>query len=308
MSDDYNIGAIRELLVEAFADGAELRRFCLDHDELRKVVTSFGPGMGLDDMVDKVIDYCRTRLAWDALLIGVQQERKGTYAKFAPRLGRSAPVASPQSEQKPRVLTPTAAPVIKILFLAANPKNTEPLRLDEEVRAIDEALRKSQFRDQFDLIQHWAVRVSDLQELLLRHEPHIVHFSGHGSNASEIILENARGNAQAIPASALTGLFAALKGNIRCVVLNACFSKRQAQAIAREIDCVVGMSKEIGDKAAINFAASFYQALGFGKDIRTAFQLGCLQIHMEDLREEDTPKLKTRQGVDAAKVVLVGPA
>lgn len=308
MSNDYNIGAIRRLLEAAFEDGAALRRFCQDHSELKGVVTSFGPGMGLDDMVDKVIDFCRTRLAWDALLVAVQQEREEVYAQFASDLGGSPPVA-PSSRHKPEpvILTPTTAPV-KILFLAANPKNTEPLRLDEEVRAIDEVLLKARFRDRFDLIPHWAVRVSDLQELLLRHEPHVVHFSGHGSNASEIILENARGNAQAIPAAALTGLFAALKGNIRCVVLNACFSKRQAQAIAREIDCVVGMSREIGDTAAIDFAASFYRALGFGKDVKTAYTLGCLQIHMENLHEEDTPKLKTRRGIDAATIVLVRPA
>lgn len=36
--------------------------------------------------------------------------------------------------------------MIKILFLAANPTDTDRLRLDEEVRAIDEALRESEQR------------------------------------------------------------------------------------------------------------------------------------------------------------------
>ena len=213
----------------------------------------------------------------DALLVAVQQEREEVYAQFASDLGGSPPVA-PSSRHKPEpvILTPTTAPV-KILFLAANPKNTEPLRLDEEVRAIDEVLLKARFRDRFDLIPHWAVRVSDLQELLLRHEPHVVHFSGHGSNASEIILENARGNAQAIPAAALTGLFAALKGNIRCVVLNACFSKRQAQAIAREIDAWSACPGGIGDMPPSIFAAWAYRALGFERTSRRRTR-GCLQI------------------------------
>ena len=36
---------------------------------------------------------------------------------------------------------------ITILFLAANPKNTTKLRLDEEIREIDQALRLSEYRD-----------------------------------------------------------------------------------------------------------------------------------------------------------------
>ena len=181
--------------------------------------------------------------------------------------------------------------VIKILFLASNPLDTQPLKLDEEMRELDFALRKSEFRDNFDLIQHWAVRVKDIQELLLRHKPDIVHFSGHGSEASEIILQNNDGTSHPVNPRALSQLFSILKDNVRCVVLNACYTKEQAEAIAKNIDCVVGMSKAIGDNAAISFASAFYQGLGYGRDVQTAFDLGCVQIDLENLNEQDTPKL-----------------
>jgi hypothetical protein len=74
-------------------------------------------------------------------------------------------------------------------------------------------------------------------------------------------------------------------------VLNACYSEKQAQAIAQHIDCVIGMSKAIGDAAAISFAAAFYQALGYGRSVKAAFDLGCAQIDLENLDEQDTPKL-----------------
>ncbi|MCI0690630.1 CHAT domain-containing protein [candidate division KSB1 bacterium] len=180
---------------------------------------------------------------------------------------------------------------IKILFLAANPQDSVRLRLDEEIRGIKQVLLQAEFRDKFDIEQEWAVRVSDLQGHLLRHQPDIVHFSGHGSAASEIILEDKTGESQTVPTRALEQLFAVLKDNIRCVVLNACYSKKQAQAIAKHIDCVIGMSKAIGDEAAINFAVVFYQALGFGRNVQTAFDLGCVQIDMQSLNEQDTPKL-----------------
>lgn len=181
--------------------------------------------------------------------------------------------------------------IIKILFLAANPLKTTHLKLDQESRSIDQALRQSEFRDKFEVIQHWAVRVGDLQEILLRHKPDLVHFSGHGSPSSEIILQDNSGNSHPVSVRALSQLFSVLKDNIRCVVLNACYSEAQAKAIAQHIDSVVGMSKAIKDDSAISFATSFYQALGYGCDVKTAFDLGCVQIDMENLDEQDTPQL-----------------
>ena len=71
----------------------------------------------------------------------------------------------------------------KILILTANPKNTNQLRLDEEVREIQAALDQSKNRDQFEIMTRWAVRVDDLQPILLDHTPHIIHFSGHGGGS-----------------------------------------------------------------------------------------------------------------------------
>lgn len=181
--------------------------------------------------------------------------------------------------------------VIRILFLAANPTDTTHLRLDEEIRSIDLALRRTEFRDRFEIKQHWAVRVLDIQDCLLRHKPDIVHFSGHGGVPREIILEDNAGNQHPVSVRALSQLFSALRNNIRCVVLNACYSEDQARAIAEHVDCVIGMSKAIGDRAAISFSTAFYQALGYGKDVKTAFDLGCIQIDLQKLGEQDVPKL-----------------
>ena len=189
--------------------------------------------------------------------------------------------------------------MIKILFLAGNPKDTNSLRLDEEVRAIRERLRLSDLRDQFAVEQEWAVRVTDLQGLLLQHQPHVVHFSGHGSQAGEIILEDVRGQSKPVSPAALKRTFAVLRDNVRCVVLNACYSEVQARGIAESIDCVVGMTRAIGDESAVAFAASFYQGLGYGRSIKEAFELGCGQIDLEGLGDEDVPKLVTGHKVNS---------
>jgi hypothetical protein len=197
---------------------------------------------------------------------------------------------------------------IKILFLTANPEDTNRLRLDLEVRAIDQVLRKGEYREIFDLKQQWATRVIDLQEYLLRHRPDIVHFSGHGSSENSIILEeNNQSGSHPVPAESLGELFSILKENIRCVILNACYSETQAQAIANHIDCVIGMSDTIGDFAAISFAAAFYQALAYGKDVKTAFELGRVQLGLQNLEEQHVPKLITEKG-DGSDIVFFAGA
>lgn len=200
--------------------------------------------------------------------------------------------------------SPAAKRKLKVLFLAANPVDTPQLRLDEEVRAIDQALRKADYRDRFDLIQHRAVQYGDLQELLLRHQPDLVHFSGHGSATGELLLQGENGIAHPIREQTLSRLFSVLKDNIRCVVLNACYSEGQATAIAQQIDVVIGMKHDLGDDAARNFAAAFYQGLGYGRSVQTAFDLGCLQIDLANIVETDEPQLKALRG-DAATLVFV---
>ncbi len=76
----------------------------------------------------------------------------------------------------------------KILFLSSNPSNTGRLRLDAEQREIEEGLRRSDHRDKFDCVSRTALRVDDLRRGLLDNSPQIVHFSGHGTGTSGIVL------------------------------------------------------------------------------------------------------------------------
>ena len=122
---------------------------------------------------------------------------------------------------------------LRVLFLAANPADTSRLDLAEEIRQIEEKLEASKYRDSFELMSKWAVRPSDLQHHLLKHQPHIVHFSGHGSKAGEIILKGQDRQARPVSRKALTGLFKTLSDNVRVVVLNACYSEAQAERRAR---------------------------------------------------------------------------
>jgi hypothetical protein len=189
--------------------------------------------------------------------------------------------------------------VKKILLLAANPIKTLRLRLDEEIREIDEGLRRSKHREQFEFHSRLAVRLRDLRRALLDVEPHIVHFTGHGQEDG-LMVEDELGMAVRISAKALAGLFSLCSDQVECVVLGACYSAPQASAISKHINYVIGMKKEIKDKAAIEFAVGFYDALGAGKPVEHAFKFGCnaiLQVY-PDLPEHLIPLLKKRKGLE----------
>jgi uncharacterized protein YjbI with pentapeptide repeats len=178
-----------------------------------------------------------------------------------------------------------------ILVLAANPTSTSRLRLDVEVREIETALKAALLREQFKLVQKSAVRLRDFYQAIVEYQPQIIHFCGHGTGLDGIVLEDEKGQSALVEKETLSRLFKlfAFQG-VECVVLNACYSEEQAQAISQYIKYVIGMNQAIGDKAAIAFAVAFYDALGAGKEVQFAYDLGCAVLVR--LKEDQTPVLK----------------
>jgi hypothetical protein len=144
-----------------------------------------------------------------------------------------------------------------ILFLSANPLDTQQLRLNAEVKEIREGLKRAIHRDVFQIETSLAATPSDIRRALLEYHPNIVHFSGHGHGEEGLLFDDGQGNSQLVNGEALANLFELFSADVRCVLLNACHSKVQASAIAQHIDYVIGMSQAISDLAARAFAVAF---------------------------------------------------
>jgi hypothetical protein len=225
---------------------------------------------------------------------------------------------------------------IKVLLFAANPRGTDRLDLHREYREIDEEIRIGEFRDALELIIVPGTRLVDLLRKLNEAHPDIVHFSGHGNLDEEIILESGEGDDVApdntgsqardmrrlepahevrraccpkpLSKSALVQIVKACnQENIRVVVLNACHTRPQAEALSEAVDCVISMNQAISDVGAIKFAASFYGAIAFGHSVEKAFDQGLARLIAEGTSESETPKMMVRAGVDPSALVLVGP-
>ena len=185
-----------------------------------------------------------------------------------------------------------------ILILAANPKDTPRLRLDEEVREIDNGLRRARKRDEFNLKQLWAPRPKDIRRAMLDYKPNIVHFCGHGEGAEGIAFEDETGHTRLVRAEVLAEFFELFANYVECVFLNACYSEIQARAIAQHINYVIGVKEGIGDATAIRFAVAFYDALGAGESFEFAYKLARNAIQWADIPENLTPVLIKSEKVD----------
>ena len=109
-------------------------------------------------------------------------------------------------------------------------------------------------------------------------------------------MEDELGMSVLISTKALSGLFELFSSRVECVILNACYSAPQAKAINKHINYVIGMKDEIDDKAAIEFAVGFYDALGAGRPVEEAFKFGRNAVleKFPDLSEHLIPVLKKK--------------
>lgn len=222
-----------------------------------------------------------------------------------------------------------ASSALTILFLAANPVGSSQSRLEQEARDISDGLLRARHRDHFKFEQRWAVRPRDIQLALLECNPQIVHFAGHRkqNNILEqketitqefattteteiqpeegLVFEDDTGHIHLIPANALADLFKLFSDQVNCVLLNGCYTEDQAKIIAQHIPYVIGMKQSITDKAALDFALGFYDALGSGRSMEFAYNLGCAAIKIGGLPEHLTPILYQKTASDSMSTLNV---
>ncbi len=185
-----------------------------------------------------------------------------------------------------------------IYLVSANPFPERPLKIELEQRAILRCLPPS-----WDIKYAPAARISDIVSDLRRYNPDIVHFSAHGSPMDRIVLLDDQGKPKETSRAIMDSLFRVMSGNIRLVVMNACYSKTQAKEIAEFIDCVIGTDNTLNDDNAITFAEQFYEALVAGRAVGKAVEEA--GILLTSIPPEHKPSLiSEKRGVDPQTVII----
>lgn len=258
----------------------------------------------------RFLDRCTHRdAAWTEVVHGLQARwlplignEKRHQAPLTPRISS---LAGPGSSSSPL----RADEKLRVLMIAANPSSTTRMQVGEELHRAETRTRRSPLGGRMEFILQPELRVNELAAALMRHAPHIVHFSGHGDEAGALMLVDPDHSERSrrLDPLALKQLFSNLNGNIRCVLLSACFSRSepaQAQMLMDAVGCVIGTEWEASADRAIEFSASFYEALAFSRSIDASVNVGIAAIRALGGSEEFRPMLQVRPGVDVTHPLL----
>lgn len=187
---------------------------------------------------------------------------------------------------------------LKVLVLNATPDPTAPvdpdylpIRPDKEAMELRERIAgvpNPRRRLVFETV--YATRPDQIQQEMVRHDPKILHFSGHGGGGA-LAFEDRDGRIAPVTGALLARVVKAY-GELECLVLHACYSDEIAQACAAYVPHVVGSTDAINDETAPRFTYMFYQALATGRPYHQAFEMGRNEVAL--VREEEAAKYAIR--------------
>ncbi len=187
-------------------------------------------------------------------------------------------------------------------FISVNGVEKAPVSADDENRDIKEIL--ADYIIPFDAP---AARVADLAGALRENKPRIVHFIGHGNRFKELMFLDDKRKTYGADRNAIEAIFGMHHGDIRLVVLNACYSQQQAAMISEHVESVIGVNRPIDDDIATQYARTLYRILRTGQSVKDAHD-EAVQVVMQEKRvpQEQWPVLTSR--ATGSRAIIFPPA
>jgi hypothetical protein len=175
-------------------------------------------------------------------------------------------------------------------FISVDGVEEAPVSAEKQKREIEEILD-----DYITPYDAPAARVADLAKALRENKPRVVHFIGHGNRFKELMFLDDEDKVYGANRQAIQAIFGMHRGDIRLVVLSACFSREQASMIHEHVESVIGVDQAIGIPVAGKYASRLYRILRTGQTIHDAHN-EALQVVLKEKRvpEGQWPVLHTR--------------
>jgi hypothetical protein len=191
---------------------------------------------------------------------------------------------------------------IRVLFLAGDPvRFGARVRLEDEARAIVDAVQKGSERDAFAFRPELAVRIEDLQRVIRNSRPEILHLAGHGEADRGFFLKDDRFTRKPVEKDAFANLLRRVQPPVRIVILNFCHSSEMVEVLSEVVDCTIAMNTVVRDRAAKVFSQAFYGSLAQGDTVQDAFDLALNQLDLESLGGVAAPTITFRPGADLSE-------
>lgn len=223
----------------------------------------------------RIVDPELALVPWELMY----EERFGEYMA----LSHETPVVRYAEASQPE--TPLqVTPPLRILGMAVSPVDLAPIDLLAQRQVVETALQALIGRGLVQLDWLAGSTWRDLRQALRSGEWHIFHFIGHGaldsaSGGGALIFADDAGAAQPLLAVQLGRVLADHK-SLRLAVLNACqsgassaqslYTSAAATLIRRGLPAVLAMQFAVREKAGVELARTFYEALAEGAPVERA--------------------------------------
>jgi len=147
---------------------------------------------------------------------------------------------------------------------------------------------------------HPALRVSDIRKLLLSHNPHILHMSGHSRKSEGLVLEDENGDVARIRCDQLVKLIlSSADAHLKLVFFSFCYSEACATAISEKVPYAIGVRDQIHAKSLLLFSEAFYEALASNRSVQGAFDNARESLKTLGLEGSEAMVLRVRSGTSA---------
>lgn len=181
---------------------------------------------------------------------------------------------------------------IPFLVFYANPEDQDHLYLEEEEKAIKEAVKTPKVNK----IVHTFIRnarTKDIHTKILEHKPKILYFAGHGDKNS-LVFETYNSKTRIVKSRPLANALSLRNHKIKCVILNSCSSSVTGEKIASDIEYVIAMNGSINDNIATNFVARLLEEINHGESLVNAYLIVCNRLDLQNSKLCDVPMIFVR--------------
>ncbi|MER5865553.1 hypothetical protein [Kitasatospora sp. NPDC002040] len=195
-----------------------------------------------------------------------------------------------------------------VLVVQSAARQLPPLRLDEELRNIQQALRGARYRAALRIRVVPAARLEDLTGALREEIPTVLHVSGRADGNGNLLFATDDGGHAPLHSPGLLKLIDGFATpDLLAVVLNTCHSAPLATELAERVGCAIGTDGLLDDTDAARFASEFYRNIGAGQSVGQAHLLAEAFLEANDSTSRPLPRLHLgANAIPAAAILPVG--
>ena len=159
----------------------------------------------------------------------------------------------------------------KILFCESNPFPSRNLFSNVELREIDLIL--NEVSASFSLLVKPGLTLELFTQFVNKSRTPIIHFSAY-SDAEGIYFHDKADKPEHVGNQNFKLHFEMVNDHVECLFFNTFVAEKLAKSLSESNVFVIGFNDIIEIFGAIEFATGFYTAMGYGKNYRTAFEIG----------------------------------